>query len=271
MTENKKQSLSKKRKGHYHVLDERVLHPEKLEETVALSKRIVLDEGRDGKEKKEREAGMPAFIFGQMRFISKGIWAVKAVVFGGMLAALYGFRFGGNSGAGEMMAIGASMLVLTAMPEIWKNIRYQALDVESCTRFGLKKAYFARFFILGMTDLCLATVFVACADRWLAVSFYRLAVWLLVPYNSTLIVCLSLMAFGKRGSEQMAEAGGALWMAAIFWLTGYLHIYEKVQLLIWGILLGLSYVYLLFVIGKIVKNANGILETEYMKNGGGIC
>lgn len=248
------------------MLDERVLHPEKLEETVALSKMIVLDNERDSEKQKEREAGMFAFVFGQMRFISKGTWAVKAVVLGGMLAALYGFRFGEIGGAGQMMAIGASLLVLTAMPEIWKNIRYQALDVESCTRFGLKKAYFARFFILGMTDLCLATVFVVCADRCLALSFYQLAVWLLVPYNSMLMVCLSLMAFGKRGSEQLAEAGGALWMAVVFWLTGYLHIYEKVQLFMWGILLGLSYVYLLFVIGKIVKNANGLSEVEYVRN-----
>ena len=64
----------------------------------------------------------------------------------------------------------------------------------------------------------------------------------------------------------MAEAVGALWMAAVFWLTGYLRIYEKVQLFMWGILLVLSYVYIGFVIGKIVKNANGLSEVEYVRN-----
>ena len=81
-----------------------------------------------------------------------------------------------------------------------------------------------------------------------------------------LMVCLSIMAWGKRGSESMAEAVGALWMAAVFWLTGYLQIYEKVQLFMWGILLLFSYVYIGFVIGKIVKNANGLSEVEYVRN-----
>lgn len=258
MRGRKKEGFGRKNKTGYVVVDERVLKPEKLEETIALSKRILMER------EKEKEAGMFEFIFGQMRFISKGTWAVKAVVFLGMFLALYGIR--PQKGTEQMMAVAASLLVLTAMPEIWKNIRYQALDVESCTRFGLKKAYLARFLLLGMTDLCMATFFVLCANRWLSLSFYQIAVWLLVPYNSMLMVCLSIMAWRKKGSESMAEAVGALWMAAVFWLTGYLRIYEKVQLFMWGILLVLSYVYIGFVIGKIVKNANGLSEVEYVRN-----
>lgn len=260
MRGRKKEGLGRKNKTGYVVVDERVLKPEKLEETIVLSKRILMER------EKEKEAGMLEFVFGQMRFISKGTWAVKAVVFLGMFFALYGIRPRGGKGAEQMMAVAASLLVLTAMPEIWKNIRYQALDVEGCTRFGLKKAYLARFLLLGMTDLCMATFFVLCTNRWLSSSFYQIALWLLVPYNSMLMVCLSIMAWGKRGSESMAEAVGALWMAAVFWLTGYLQIYEKVQLFMWGILLLFSYVYIGFVIGKIVKNANGLSEVEYVRN-----
>lgn len=260
MRGRKKEGLGRKNKTGYVVVDERVLKPEKLEETIVLSKRILMER------EKEKEAGMLEFVFGQMRFISKGTWAVKAVVFLGMFFALYGIRPRGGKGAEQMMAVAASLLVLTAMPEIWKNIRYQALDVEGCTRFGLKKAYLARFLLLGMTDLCMATFFVLCTNRWLSSSFYQIALWLLVPYNSMLMVCLSIMAWGKRGSESMAEAGGALWMAAVFWLTGYLQIYEKVQLFMWGILLLFSYVYIGFVIGKIVKNANGLSEVEYVRD-----
>ncbi len=260
MRGRKKEGLGRKNKTGYVVVDERVLKPEKLEETIVLSKRILMER------EKEKEAGMFEFIFGQMRFISKGTWAVKAVVFLGMFFALCGIRPRGGKGAEQMMAVAASLLVLTAMPEIWKNIRYQALDVEGCTRFGLKKAYLARFLLLGMTDLCMATFFVLCTNRWLSSSFYQIALWLLVPYNSMLMVCLSIMAFGKRGSESMAEVGGALWMAAVFWLTGYWHIYEKVQLFMWGILLAASYVYLIFVIGRIVKSANGLSEVEYVRD-----
>lgn len=260
MKGRKKADCRERSKTGYIVTDERVLRPERLEETIALSKRIVMER------EKEKETGMLEFVFGQMRFISKGTWAVKAVVFVGMFLALYGIRPQGGKGAEQMAAIAASLLVLTAMPEIWKNIRYQAVDVESCTRFGLKKAYLARFLLLGMTDLCMATVFVLCTNRWLSSPFYQMAIWLLVPYNSMLMVCLSVMAFGKRGSESMAEAGGALWMAVVFWLTGYLQIYEKVQLFMWGILLVLSYVYLGFVIGKIMKNANGLSEVEYVRD-----
>lgn len=241
-------------------LDERVLKPEKLEETIALSKRVLMDR------EKEKEAGMPAFIFGQMRFISKGTWVIKAFVFLGLFFAVYVVCPGNGKGAEQMMALAASLLVLTAMPEIWKNIRYRALDVESCTRFGLKKAYLARFLLLGMADLLMATFFVLCTNRRISSSFYQIALWLLVPYNSMLSVCLSVMAFGKKGSESMAEACGALWMAVVFWLTGYWHIYEKVQLFMWGILLLLSYAYIIFVIGRIMKNANRLSEVEYVRN-----
>lgn len=260
MRGRKKEGLGRKNKTGYVVVDERVLKPEKLEETITLSKRILMER------EKEKETGMLAFIFGQMRFISKGTWAVKAFVFLGMFFSLYVIRPEGGKSAEQMMAVASSLLVLTAMPEIWKNIRYRAVDVESCTRFGLKKAYLARFLLLGMTDLCMATFFVLCANRWISSSFYQIAVWLLVPYNSMLMICLSIMAFGKRGSESMAEAGGALWMAVVFWLTGYWHIYEKVQLFMWGILLAASYVYLIFVIGRIVKSANRLSEVEYVRN-----
>lgn len=255
-----KRNSGRKAGGSFISMDSRVFQPKKLEETIALSRRIVMNM------EKEKEVGLCEFIFGQMRFISKETWAVKAVVFAGMLAALYGTCQKGESGAEQIMAVAASLLVLTAIPEIWKNIRYQAMDVESCTRFGLKKAYMARFLLLGMADLCMATAVVLWGNKWLALSFYQMALWLLVPYNSMLMVCLSVMAFGKKSSEYMAESGGALWMAAVFWLTGYLHIYEKVQLFLWGILLLFSYVYLAFVIGKIIKNANGLSEVEYVRN-----
>lgn len=234
--------------------------PQKLEETIALSKEIILEE------QKNKEAGMLEFVFGQMRFISAGTWLFRAVMFLGMIFGTYAVCGNGQKQTDQILSVAAPMLVLSGIPEIWKNIRCHAVDIEICTRFGLKKAYMARFLLLGMTDLCMATLLVVTGNRWLSISFYQMAVWFLVPYNSTLMICLSVTAFSKHKSEYLTEAIGALWMAAVYWLTGYVKIYEKVQLLMWGILLIVSCVYIGFVIKKIMKNTEQYLEVEYVRD-----
>ncbi len=234
--------------------------PQRLEETIALSKKIVM-EGQ-----KDKEAGMFQFVFGQMRFISAGTWMIRAGMLLGMIFVLYAVHDNGRKQIDQMLSVVTPILVLSGIPEIWKNIRFHAVDIEICTRFGLKKAYMARFLIMGMTDLCMVTILTVMGSRWLSISFYQIAVWFLVPYNSTLMICLSMTAFTKHKSEYLTEAVGALWMAAVYWLTGYVKIYEKVQLFLWGILLVISFVYIGFVIGKIMESTDQYLEVEYVRD-----
>jgi len=234
--------------------------PQRLEETIALSKKIVMEEQKD------KEAGMFQFVFGQMRFISAGTWMIRAGMLLGMIVVLYTVHDNGGKQVDQMLSVVTPILVLSGIPEIWKNMRYHAMDIEICTRFGLKKAYMARFLLIGMMDLCMVTVLTVMGSRRLSISFYQIAVWFLVPYNSTLMICLSMTAFIKHKSEYFTEAVGALWMAAVYWLTGYVKIYEKVQLFLWGILLVISFVYIGFVIRKIMESTEQYLEVEYVRD-----
>ncbi|MBP3460125.1 MAG: hypothetical protein J6K58_13020 [Lachnospiraceae bacterium] len=251
--------LNTKGKNRF-VMEQKEFVPQKLEETILLSKKIVMEEQKD------KEAGMLEFVFGQMRFISCGTWMLRVMMFLGMTFVLYAVHGNGREQMDQILSIFTSILVLSGIPEIWKNIRFHATDIEICTRFGLKKAYMARFLLLGMMDLCMATFLAVMGNRWLSVSFYEMAVWFLVPYNSTLMICLSMTAFAKHKSEYLTEAVGALWMAAVYWLTGYVKIYEKVQLFLWGILLVVSCVYIGFVISKIMKSTEQYLEVEYVRD-----
>lgn len=251
--------FDKRIKGEYGIETEGFT-PRKLEETIALSKRIIMEE------QKEKEAGLLEFVFGQMRFISSGTWIVRFAIFVGIAFILYQVRGYGLEQLDQILSVATAVLVLSGIPEIWKNIRFHALDIEICTRFGLKKAYMARFLLLGMMDLCMATFLVLLGNRWLSISLYQMAIWFLVPYNSMLMICLSMTAFAKHKSEYLTEAVGALWMAAVYWLTGYVKIYEKVQLLIWGILLFASCIYIGFVIRKIIENTGHYLEVEYVRD-----
>lgn len=236
------------------------MEPRKLEETIALSKKIVMEN------QKNKEAGGLEFVFGQMRFISAGTWLVKFFIFAGMVLVIYLFSAGGTEYTDQMLAVATPVLVLSSMPEFFKNIRFQSTDVELCTRFGLKKAYMARFLLLGMYDLCMATVWILLGNHWLSLSLYQLVIRFLAPYNSTLMVCLSVMMVQKSGTEYLAETAGAAWMAVLFWSTRYLKIYEKIQTLLWAVLIGVSCVYIGFVMKKIIDGTERILEVDYAGN-----
>lgn len=107
-------------KARYIPIDNRIMVPKKLEETVALSKQAVMDR------EKQKEAGILEFIFGQMRFISKGTWAVKAVVFTGILAALYKTGVKEANGAGKTTLM---RMICTLLDPTKGTIRYGGVPV----------------------------------------------------------------------------------------------------------------------------------------------
>lgn len=240
-----------------------MMKPQKLEETIALSKKIVMEN------QKRQEAGGAEFVFGQMRFISLQTWLIKGAIFLCMVCVMFLFSVNGAEHTDQMLSIATPVLVLSSMPEFYKNIRFHATDVELCTRFGLKRAYLARFLLLGMYDLCMATVWILMGSHWLDFSLLQLVIRFLVPYNSTLLVCLTVMTVQKSGTEYLSETAGAVWMAVMFWSARYMKIYEKVQTFLWIVLIGVSCIFIGFAMKKIMDNTGHILEVDYAGNEAG--
>lgn len=236
-------------------------NPKKMQKTIRLSQKVILDT------QKSQEISMFEFLLVQMKFITKGTWIAQIFIF---VSIIFGIFLGVSQGEkqiGLLFTVMAPMMILFSIPELCKNIRYQTTEVEVCSRFGLKKVYLARFILLGMTDLCMATILILLGSANYSIPFYELAIQFLVPYNSVLVVCFLVMSFKRIPvSDYMVTAAGILWTVVLFAVTKFYHIYENVQLLVWCVLLLLSCLYIGFAGRQIMENSKHYTEVDYVRN-----
>ncbi len=233
---------------------------EKLQETIFLCQKAIWEIQRN------QEISAFEFIWYQARFIAKETWIAQAAIFAGMLFCIFVWDIHSRLEMDLLITVAAPMMILFAVPEMWKNIRYRAIDVEACTKFGLKKSYLARFILLGMTNLCMVTVLVILESRLFQMPMYEFSIRFLVPYNSTLMLCFFVMSRKRQVSEYMIVGSGVLWTAVLCWLTKHFCIYENVQMTIWCGLIVLSCFYIFWMSKKIFRNFQYKLEANYVRN-----
>ena len=91
------------------------------------------------------------FLYDQMQFIQKRWWILQ----GCLLAVLWIFL---NDAADiyemqRLMGAGACLFAIFLVPEIWKNRRNQAMEIEGAAYYSLRQVCMARILLFGFMDL----------------------------------------------------------------------------------------------------------------------
>lgn len=233
---------------------ERLPSRAKLDETILLSKKCIRAM------QQEQEPSMFEFLLTQLRFISRKSILAQLLLFL-VSSAVICISEDVPKQADLFISILIPLMVILAVPELCKSQRFETVSVEACTRYGMKKVYLARFLILGMMNLIVTTALTALGSGVLCIPMYELAIHFLVPYNSSLIICLTMMSFKKtRFSEVPALAANMIWSTILFAAILYFDIYERMALAAWAALLFLSLFYLCFIIKKILNESEYELE-----------
>lgn len=188
------------------------------------------------------------FLYEQSRFIKKRWWGLQALV---LLLLWLLLKDSDNAGdMGRMMGIMATVFAVLIIPEVWKNRRYSAMEIEGTAFYSLRQICAARILLFAVADMVMMTVFFAASFYTIEISAYRMITDFLVPFNVSCCICFRLL-YSRRGEmEYVALLVSGVWMG--IWTAIVMHdeIYQSVVEPVWLGLLLLSFGYFAFCVKK---------------------
>lgn len=204
------------------------------------------------------------FLFWQSHYIRKHWWAMQAL----LLLLLWGVLkyTWGSLYIQRCTGSFASVFVLLALPELWKNRSRNALEVEGTTLYSLRQIYAARLLLFAMADLLLISLFFAVASFTVKMALQELIIQFFVPFQVT--CCITFRSLYSRyvGSEALSLLLGLLWIAVWNLVIVDGGLYDAVSLPVWALLLAGTLVYLIYCICQVQKHCQKIWEESPLWN-----
>lgn len=198
------------------------------------------------------------FLYEQSRFIKKRWWGLQALV---LILLWILLKDSDNAGdMGRMVGILATVFVVLIIPEIWKNQKYSAVEIEGAAFYSLRQICAARILLFAVADMVMVTVFFAVSFYTIQISAYRLITDFLVPFNVSGCICFRLLYSRREEMEYVALLVCGVWMG--IWTVIVMHdeIYQSVVEPVWLVLLLLSFGYFVFCVKKSQRNCENSWE-----------
>lgn len=141
-----------------------------------------------------KRISFPQFLAAQIRFIGWKIWGVQALFLSALTASLSRLYQGEQPRHIACLLFCLSVLVLmTALPFLYRSVRYRMQEVESAARFSLVKLLAARLVIIGVGDLFLFGAIFLTALRGTSLSAEGIFISLCFPFLLAGSGCLFML------------------------------------------------------------------------------
>ena len=217
--------------------DEEV-NPEKLQKTIAASKRAFL-EGERG-----RSVSRLEFLYQQSRYVKKTWWLLQGCLL--MLVCLLLHQSGTDYEIRRCLGLAGPLLAVLVLPELWKNRSANAIEVECTTVYTLRSIYAARLTLFAGVDLVLLSLFFAAARVLTRVTVWEMLTQFLLPFNVTCVICLCTLSSRRIRSRSLSMTLCLLWAA--LWLLAVENelIYNAISAPVWAAALVMSFLALAY-------------------------
>ena len=139
----------------------------------------------------------------------------------------------------RIMGISATIFVVLIIPEIWKNRRNGAIEIEQASYYTLRQICTARMLMFGVVDLVIVMVFLA------------------ITYQTT---CFRVLYSRWEKSEYIAVLSCLVWVGLWMMIVANDVIYQKIVTPVWVVMLILTFVYFIFCVQKSLLFDEKILE-----------
>ncbi len=205
---------------------------EALEETIRLSRAAFFES------EERRTVSRWEFLLSQAKVIRKRWWLFQA----GVLAGILLLMLQANTADLNARCLGAAapLFLLLALPELWKNRHYDAMEVESASYYTLRQVYAARLTLFAGADLIILSLFFVSASVFARVTLWELAVQFLLPFNADCCICFLCLYSRNSNSEIISVLLSGVF--TVLWETIILSesVYQVITVPVWAALLGLS-------------------------------
>lgn len=199
------------------------------------------------------------FIYDQTRYIRKRWWGLQF-----MLLLFTGwFVHGANSwGVQRLLGIAASLFVIMAIPELWKNRSSDSMEIEGAAYFSIRQIYAARMLTFAVVDSLLLGIFTAVLSLTTRVMIGEILIQFFLPMIVTCCICFRTLCSRYIASEYAACFLSLLWIAV--WIQIVLHdnIYQVVSIPVWGGICGIAALYLTYTVKRVMRECENVLEVQ---------
>lgn len=201
------------------------------------------------------------FLWAQLKVIQKRWWLLQFLLLLCLWVVLRDVE--GDFYIQRSLGVIASLFVILAIPEFWKNKSNQCMEIEAVSYYSLKRVYAARTLLFGIVDTFLLTLFCVAATIGLHFELIQIMVQFLFPLSVTACICFGTLCSKHSFSEASATALCVLWSAIWLFIILNENIYEKVIAPIWILLIGLAVTYLLLAVRRLLRNCNKYWEVSH--------
>ena len=195
-----------------------------------------------------RRASYFEFLFEQFKFIKKRWWVLQ----GGILLLLWLLLADSDGGANTERAVGALAVMFSVMiiPEIWKNRRFSAVEIEKTAFYTLRQICAARILLFAAADLAMITIFFGISVHTLQISVYRIIIDFLIPFNVSCCICFRLLY--SKWSDMEYTAVFLSMVCILIWalIVSDDSVYQRISMPAWIGLLTVSFFYMVFCIHR---------------------
>ncbi len=208
-------------------------------------------------EESSQRLSYPEFLLVQARMVRKRWWLLQA-----MLLVLMGRFLMTETDSFYLrrgLGVYATLFAILLLPELWKNLSYNCLEIEAASFYSLRQVYAARILLFGMADVLILSVFSGIACGSMGVSFSELAIQFLVPLVLTAGICFAVFGLQHRNiltAVFPCILWGAVWSAII----SNEHFYNSILHPLWAGILAISLVFLFATLWHLWKKCGSGVE-----------
>ncbi len=199
------------------------------------------------------------FLYEQSKFIKKKWWILQGCV----LLFLWIWLRGYASDMEEMMrlvGIFATVFVILIVPEIWKNRRNGAIEIEQAAYYTLRQICAARMLLFAVVDFTIIMLFFVTTYSTTAIPLSPLIINFLLPVNVSCCICFRLLYSRWEKSEYVAIFLCLIWVAVWMMIVTNDGIYQKIAIHVWVMMLLLTFAYFIYCVRKSLMFNEKLLE-----------
>ena len=188
------------------------------------------------------------FLLDQFKFIKKKWWVLQ----GGVLFLLWIILENMDTGDNTARVMGAISVIFSILivPEIWKSRIFSVVEIEKTAFYSLRQICSARTLLFAAVDLVMLTIFLGVSACTLQIPLYRIIIDFLIPFNVSCCICFRLLYSKWNDMEYIAVFLSTVCIFIWSLIVSSDFIYQKISIPVWGVLLTISFVYLVYCIHK---------------------
>lgn len=208
----------------------------------------------------EKQVTRREFLWMQLRLIRKRWWLLQTLLL--LFAAVLLPYASDNRHVVRMLGVIGVLFIVLIIPEFWKNISCDCMQVEAACLYSLRQIYAARMFLFGIVDVFLISLFCVIIGKSIPFTLPEILVQFLFPAVAAACICFGTLCSRRPVNEGTSIIFCLLWSAVWWIIINNETIYSAITFPMWCILFGTAMVFLAGAIYKTIYDCNKYWEVD---------